>query len=121
MVEDVLYEELKAAMRSVELAEASIAEASLADGVTGEMFAIRQLKSGIIAKFAAWLSSNADVVPSKEVVLEMLSRAIDAALIATGRPLIAKLLGPIVKQQILTLAGSLYDSIFAPNPPVFEV
>jgi hypothetical protein len=55
-------------------------------------------------------------MPSKEIVLDALSKAIDLAFTALGRPVIANLLKPIVKQQILNAAGAMYDSIFAAEP-----
>lgn len=110
---DSMQAELISRLSSIEVAEHSVEP-----GVDSGPFMSRQLVSGIISKFAAFLAANADMMPEKKTVLLMLERAIDAAFTAIGRPILASILKPIVKAQILALASDLYDSVF--NPPTTE-
>lgn len=96
------------------LASIEIAEPAQ-DGVSDLTVQIQQIKSSIVAKFMEFMAAHADLAPSKEVVLDMLSKAIDTAFTALNKPFIASILKPIVKAQILVLAGQLYDSIFTPQ------
>lgn len=108
----VLQNELIESLESV-----SVPECANDDG-SGVVTATSVLTGQVLARFAAFLAANAGLAPSKEVVLDMLSKAIDAAFIAINRPFIASLLKPIVKAQILTAAGNLYDSIFSAKTEV---
>ena len=69
------------------------------------------IQAGILARFLEMIQANAAYLPSKEVVLAALEKAIDAALVASGRPILAGLLGPALKRQILGIAGDLYDRL----------
>jgi len=100
-------------LQSIEVAE------SATESIAAPAFMTRQIQASVLSKFARFLADNADLMPSKEIVLEALSKAIDLAFTAFGRPVIAKLLKPIVKQQILVAASAMYDSIF--NSPRTEV
>ena len=59
------------------------------------------IRASILARFLDFIRDNADHLPSKDVVLAALEKAIDAALIASGRPILAGLRGPALKRQIL--------------------
>jgi hypothetical protein len=96
----------------------NVIEASVEPGVDSESFMVRQIKASVLSRFSSFLANNADLMPSKETVLAMLDRAIDVAFAAMGRPVIANLIKPLVKAQILAIAGNLYDSVF--NPPTAE-
>ena len=71
----------------------------------------QSVASSVLAKFLEFLRDNAGFLPPKETVLSALEKAIDAALIASGRPLLAGLLGPALKRLILEKAGEYYDWI----------
>jgi len=111
MTNKALLESLEAEL-TTRLASISIAEASSTGEGDYEAFALRQVKASILSRFSAFLANNADFLPPKETVLAMLDKAIDVAFASIGRPFLVNLLKPVVKQQILRLAGELYDSIF---------
>lgn len=76
-----------------------------------DLVAAASIQAGILARFLEMIQENAAYLPSKEVVLAALEKAIDAALVASGRPILAGLLGPALKRQILGIAGDLYDRL----------
>lgn len=107
---DNIVSDLKFRLETITLAEAAT------ESISGAIFSRRQIQASVLSKFARFLADNADLMPSKEIVLDALSKAIDLAFTAIGRPVIANLLKPIIKQQILAAAGAIYDSIFSAEP-----
>ena len=105
---DVLLESLYSHMESIGSIELAVTERHGASMVSATRF----LQASVLTKFAAFLAENAEFLPSKETVLGLLSKAIDLAFDTLNRPVIANLLKPLVKQQILVAAGAMYDSIF---------
>ena len=69
------------------------------------------IQAGILARFLEMIQANAAYLPSKEVVLAALEKAIDALLLASGRPILVGFLGPALKRKILDEAGRLYDML----------
>jgi hypothetical protein len=108
MSHDFLLESLVDSLSHIEVAEASLMDGS-------RQFSVEKIQASILSKFLEFISSNAENLPPKEVVLDLLSKAIDLAFTALNRPIIAGLLKPIVKAQILTIAGNFYDSLFTPS------
>jgi hypothetical protein len=74
----------------------------------------REIQFKILSRVMDFLAANAGSLPTKEVLLASLSKAIDAAFTAANKPLISAILKPIIKAQILTIVGNLYDRIFPP-------
>lgn len=75
---------------------------------------VPQIQASILAGFMKFLSANIEFLPEKEVVLDMLSKAIDLAFASIGRPILVNLVKPFVKKQILEIASNLYDSLLSP-------
>ena len=73
--------------------------------------ATAKIKADILSKVASFLGEFTEFLPSKEVFLAAVEKAIDLAFKAAGRPLLSRLLQPAVTQLILTSAGQLYDAI----------
>jgi hypothetical protein len=93
----------------------SIEMAEHADGDEAAMaISTRVLQASIMTRVAGFLRDHADFAPSRETFLAAVEKAIDLAFTSLGRPFIASLLKPVVKAQVLTAAGALYDSIFTP-------
>jgi len=107
-----MQDDLVLALESV-----SVAECANDDG-GGLMVATEMLQASVLSRFSQFLADNAAMAPSKESVLEMLSKAIDLAFAAANRPFISTLIKPAVKSAILSAAGNLYDSIFFPRTEV---
>jgi hypothetical protein len=105
-----LVSDLTFRLETITLAEAAT------ESIAASIFSTRQIQASVLSKFARFLADNADLMPSKEIVLDALSKAIDLAFTALGRPVIANLLKPVVKQQILNAAGAMYDNIFSAEP-----
>lgn len=77
-----------------------------------------EIQFRILARVLEFLSANAAMLPSKQVLLDALSKAIDAAFTALNKPLISALLKPAVKAQLLAIVGDFYDRIVTPKPAV---
>lgn len=107
MSDNVLLDDLVSTLSTLEIAEESLIDSSLS-------FSIEKLQAGILSKFLQFVSQNAEFLPEKEVVLDMLSKAIDLAFTALNKPIIANILKPFVKKQILDIASKLYDSLLSP-------
>lgn len=90
-----------------------MAEPSDADEAT-MMLSTRVLQANIMSRVASFLRDHADFAPSRETFLAAVEKAIDLAFTSLNRPFLASLLKPVVKAQVLTAAGALYDSIFTP-------
>lgn len=89
-------------------------QAAFSDILTSE------LQFRILARVLDFLSTNIASLPSKQVLLDSLSKAIDAAFTAANKPILSAILKPIIKAQILDIVGKLYDRITTPAP-VIEV
>ena len=76
-----------------------------------DLVAAASIQAGILARFLEMIQANAAYLPSKEVVLAALEKAIDALLLASGRPILVGLLGPALKRKILDEASRLYDML----------
>ena len=92
------------------------ANAMTSDAVSAMLTAEIQFR--ILARVLEFLSANAAMLPSKQVLLDALSKAIDAAFTALNKPLISALLKPAVKAQLLAIVGDFYDKIVTPQPAV---
>jgi len=90
--------------------------AMTSDAVSAMLTAEIQFR--ILARVLEFLSANASMLPSKQVLLDSLSKAIDAAFTALNKPLISALLKPAVKAQLLAIVGDFYDKIVKPQPAV---
>ncbi len=73
--------------------------------------ATMRIQASILGKLAEFLADHAELLPPKEAILAALSTAIDTAFAALGRPFIAGLIKPLVKQSILNAASAMYDSL----------
>jgi len=111
MVSPVMYSESQATASDV-----AAASAMTSDSVSAMLTAEIQFR--ILARVLEFLSANSAMLPSKQVLLDSLSKAIDAAFIAVNKPLISALLKPVVKAQILAIVGDFYDRIVKPQPTV---
>lgn len=108
-------DELNSVVSDLQYRFESIEMAEHADGdETAMAVATRVLQANIMARVANFLRDHADFAPSRETFLAAVEKAIDLAFTSLNRPFIAGLLKPIVKAQVLTAAGALYDSIFTP-------
>jgi hypothetical protein len=108
MDETQLIESLSSRFQDIEIPQpASI------DGPASDRFVLAQLNGSILSQFASWLSSYAELLPSKEATLALFEKAVDAALVALAKnnPVLVRLFGPAVKSSLLKAAGNLYDSI----------
>lgn len=99
---------------SIEAELGTIPEASSESESRLSQIVLPQIQASILAGFMKFLSANIEFLPEKEVVLDMLSKAIDLAFASIGRPILVNLVKPFVKKQILEIAGNLYDSLLAP-------
>jgi len=90
----------------------SITSSAVTDMLTAE------IQFRILARVLEFLSANSAMLPSKQVLLDSLSKAIDAAFTALNKPLISALLKPAVKAQLLAIVGDFYDKIVKPQPVV---
>jgi len=95
------------------LAESDGALPSMTSAAVSEMLA-QEIQFKILSRVMDFLAANAGLLPSKEVLLASLSKAIDAAFTAANKPLISAILKPIIKAQILTIVGNMYDRIVTP-------
>lgn len=100
-------------MRSEGFPEAS----EMTSAAVSEMLT-QEIQFRILARVLEFLSANAAMLPSKQVLLDALSKAIDAAFTALNKPLISALLKPAVKAQLLAIVGDFYDRIVTPKPAV---
>lgn len=112
---DNLVQELAIEFQSIEIAEPQYLEGFAT--VAGELVE-RKITASILAKFAAFLADNADSLPTKDAVLDILSKAIDLAFTALNKPFITSILKPRVKAAILRAAGNLYVSIVSTTPAI---
>lgn len=114
--EAVVVGELADTISTVEIPEAAIngphglAADVLANSLVGQA-AISQILSLILSQLPGLVAQFV----SREQVLEIVSKAIDAAF--DGRPFVKNAIKPIV----ISIVGNLYDTIFAANPPRTEV
>jgi len=74
----------------------------------------REIQFKILSRVMDFLAANAGSLPTKEVLLASLSKAIDAVFVAVNKPLISAILKPLIKAQILTIVGNMYDRIVTP-------
>ena len=80
----------------------------------------QQVVSGIYGKIFEYLSQLGQFLPPKEVLVELIDKAIDAAIVALAKtnPFIARVLGsPIVRDRLRAAILSGLNSLF----PVIEV
>ena len=109
MTDEHLVQDLTARLSTIEDPEVSYG--SYGYSAQADEALATSVRASILARFLDFIRDNADHLPSKDVVLAALEKAIDAALIASGRPILAGLLGPALKRQILGIAGDLYDRL----------
>lgn len=105
---DVLTQSLTDRLESMPIAEASIS------GITSkqqEDVASQAVQLAIFGNLFQTLSDLAGQFLTKEMVLNALSKAIDAMLLS--RPILGRIVGPSLKALILEQAGRLYDEFFA--------
>jgi len=109
-------------LESVHLVSPMMAtDSTIATAMASESIAAvitQEIQFRILARVLEFLSANASMLPSKQVLLDSLSKAIDSAFTALNKPLISALLKPVVKAQILAIVGDFYDKIVTPQPAV---
>jgi hypothetical protein len=92
-------------------------QAAVVGGMTSaavsEMLA-QEVQFKILSRVLDFLAANSGSLPTKEVLLASLSKAIDAVFVSVNKPLISAILKPLIKAQILTIVGNLYDRIVPP-------
>lgn len=95
-------------------------EAAMDGGPSNDGYALAQIQTSIIARFGEWIGDYTDLLPPKDVVLELLEKAIDAAMVAlkAKHPVLVRVFGPAAKVAIIRAASALYDSILNPQPEV---
>lgn len=95
------------------LAELDGALPSMTSAAVSEMLA-QEVQFKILSRVLDFLAANSGSLPTKEVLLASLSKAIDAVFVSVNKPLISAILKPLIKAQILTIVGNLYDRIVPP-------
>jgi len=105
---------------SERLADIELPEAAMDGGPSNDTYALAQIQTSIITRFGEWLGDYTDLLPPKDVVMELLATAIDAAMVAlkTKHPVLVRLFGPTAKAAILRAGAALYDSILSAEPPI---
>ena len=94
-------------------------EGSMAE--EAEQSIVSQATGSILSVVAKFLGDNADLLPPKSAVLAAVDKAIDAALILIGRPILTSLISRPIKLMIAKIVESMYDAILNPATPTTEV
>ena len=109
MTEGEVCEELTRRLATLE--DPPVMYGSVGVSAQADLVSAASIQAGILARFLDLIRANAAYLPSKDVVLAALEKAIDALLLASGRPILVGLLGPALKRKILDEASRLYDML----------
>ena len=102
------------------LSDIELPEAAMDGGPSNDRYAIAMLNTSILSKIGEWIGDYNDLLPAKEVVMELAEKAIDAAMILLKErnPVLVRIFGPALKTSLLRAVSALYDSILNPDPSI---